>query len=61
MSQPCKNENLMSVQDTIVWAAQTYGSIIDCEVQVADIAVPVTTPKGNCHIVKVLYLSLIHI
>lgn len=55
MSRPENLENLMSLADQIVWAAQNYGSVIDTESQAGDIAVPTTTPKGDGHIIKVLY------
>lgn len=55
MSAPENRETLMSVSDHIIYAAQTYGSMIDVESQAGEIAEPTTTPKGDGHIVKVLY------
>ena len=55
MSRPPNIETLMSLADQIVWAAANYGSVIDTEIQLAEISVPVTTPKGEGHQVKVLY------
>ena len=55
MSAPTPRETLMYLADVIIWAGQNYGSRIDTESVTGDIAVPVTTPKGDGHLVNVLY------
>ncbi len=48
-------ENLVSLGDRLLWGMQQYGSIFNYETQAGIIAEPVTAPKGNGHVVVVLY------